>query len=157
VGGTFRTFLLQHSRTFIENACTLDGVLRIAMIGSLLTTKEKPKDIDILVTISEGVDINALAKLGRQLKGKCQTENAGADIFLCSEAGEYLGRTCGYKECHIRASCLGTQCHLGLRVCNDFEEVRLESDLIKNPVLVLWPSVEKWGEIPEDVEQVLLQ
>ena len=48
---TIRAFLLVEVQRFIERACTCPGVRRIALIGSLTTDKENPKDADVLVTV----------------------------------------------------------------------------------------------------------
>jgi hypothetical protein len=63
---------------------------RIALIGSLSTSKPLPKDADVLVTIEDGLDLGRLAA-GRRLKGAAQQINLGADIFLADKEGRYLG------------------------------------------------------------------
>jgi hypothetical protein len=102
-----RTTLLQEALTFVESACRLQGVSRIALVSSLTTNKPKPKDADLLITIDKTIKIKQLAKLGRTFKGRAQALNSGVDIFLCTPAGEYLGRTCRYRECHARVACHG--------------------------------------------------
>ena len=152
-----RIFLLRETRRFIKSASQLAGIRRIALIGSLVTNKESPKDTDLLVTIDESADIESLATLGRKLKGHCQSHNSGADIFLCDTEGTYLGRTCSYVECHPRVACRGTQCHTGSKICNDYGEVRLGENLIETPPLVLWPAVQRQVDVPIGVEATLLQ
>ena len=151
-----RALLLRHARGFIHKASNIEGVERIALIGSFLTDKDEPKEIDLLVTIAETADVEALAQAGRKLKGRCQGHNAGADIFLCNREGKYLGRTCSYRECHPRVACLGRQCHLGTKIKDDFDDVKLSTKLTRNQGLVLWPSVIKRVQIPEDVDKVLI-
>ncbi len=151
-----REHLLTGVRVFVASSSKLSGITRIALIGSLVTDKPEPKDADVLITISEVVDLGHLAQLGRKLKGKAQTRNAGADIFLCSEAGQYLGRTCSYRECHPRVRCLGRQCAMGTWLCDDLGEITLSQTLIKEPPLEIWPKVVKRGYVPADVAAILL-
>ena len=153
---SLRAFLLQEVRHFVNHASKLAGVERIALIGSLVIRKNNPKDADVLVTITPDVDIDALAVLGRRMKGRGQSRNSGADIFLCNPEGEYFGRTCSFRECHPRVRCSGTQCFRGTRICDDFDVVCLNQDLIREPPLILWPSIEHRQPLPEDVEQVLI-
>ena len=75
---SLRQFLLNEIRQFVESASQLDGLSRIALVGSLVTEKENPKDADILITISESTDIDSLVALGRKLKGHAQSRNSGA-------------------------------------------------------------------------------
>ena len=152
-----RVHLLTEVKRFAESASQLSGVSRIALIGSLLTGKELPKDADILVTVCEGVDMDALAAIGRRLKGRAQNRNAGADVFLCSPRGEYLGRTCSYRECHPRMACGGRQCGFGSRICDDLDNLCLARTVVAEPPLELWPKVVKRARIPEDVQSILLE
>jgi hypothetical protein len=151
-----RAYLLGVVAIFLRDALPVRGVQRLAMVGSLTTDKADPKDADVLVTIDDDADLEALAKLGRQLKGAAQKRNRGADIFLASCAGEYLGRICGYRECHPRASCDGRRCNAGNRVCDDFHVVRLGKDLIAKPPLVLWPEVRAYQDLPADTIAIIL-
>jgi hypothetical protein len=77
--------LLLAVRSFVRAARDCRGVLRIALLGSLTTTKAVPKDADVLVTIDGAMDLAGLARAGRRLKGFAQTLNLGADIFLADE------------------------------------------------------------------------
>ena len=153
---TLRAALLKEVGRFVERARHLAGVERIALIGSLTTPKEHPKDADVLTTISNDVDLAALATVARKLKGAGQRRNSGADVFLCNKAGDYLGRTCFYRECHPRMACRGRQCAFSSYLCDDLDEVCLEKRLIVNPPIVLWPEVVPGREVPEDVERLLL-
>lgn len=154
---SLRSFLLSEVRRFVHNASQIPGVIRIALIGSLLTNKPSPKDADLLVTIDSEIDMDSLAAAGRRLEGMCQSRSSGADIFLCDSEGEYLGRTCSWKQCHPRMACLGTQCGTGVRIRNDFDVIRLDTELILQPPLELWPTIVRRGEIPRDVERVLIE
>jgi len=154
---SLRVFLLKEVRRFVNHASKLAGVERMALLGSLTTKKINPKDADVLVTIRPEVDIDTLAALGRRLKGKDQSRNSGADIFLCNPEGEYIGRTCAFRECHPRVRCSGTQCARGTKICNDFDVVCLNQDIIREPPLILWPSIERKLPLPEDVEDFLIR
>jgi predicted nucleotidyltransferase len=154
---SLRVHLLREAKRFVRSASQISGVTRIAVLGSLLTGKESPKDADLLVTIGEGVDTHALAAAGRRLKGRAQNRNAGADIFLCSVAGEYLGRTCSYKDCRPRMACRGRCCGFGSRICDDLDDLRLDRRLVLEPPLEVWPEVVERAWIPPDVRSILLE
>lgn len=80
---------------------------RIALIGSLTTNKSAPKDADVLVIITDEIDLQELATIGRKLRGSGQRMGSGADVFLSDPSGQYIVRTCKYKECHPRVRCTG--------------------------------------------------
>ena len=153
-----RAFLLAEVLAFVRAASKCAGVRRIALVGSLATDKPIPKDADVLVTLDEGLDLAELAPIARRLKGRCNSINRAADIFLCETDGRYIGRVCGYRECHHRALCEAVHC--GFRdqrnhLNDDLHLVTLAPELIQDPPLVLWPAVERRGAIPADVEQIL--
>lgn len=152
-----RAHLLRETVAFVRAAVQCPGVVRIALIGSLTTDKPLPKDADLLVTVEDGFGLLALATIGRRLKGRAGNINCGADIFLCDRTGRYLGRTCSYRECHPRASCQGQSCVDGSHLNDDLDNLTLATDLILNPPLVLWPVVERRGEVPKDVEELLVR
>jgi hypothetical protein len=64
---TLRAALLKEVGRFVERARHLAGVERIALIGSLTTPKEHPKDADVLTTISDDVDL--AAPIGNATRG----------------------------------------------------------------------------------------
>lgn len=156
VSDSLRLHLLREVRRFVQSASQLKGVTRLALIGSLVTEKNTPKDADVLVTIDETVDICSLAALGRKLKGRAQSRGSGADVFLCASIGEYLGRTCSYKDCHPRMACLGRQCGRGTRICDDLENVHLDAKIVSDPPLELWPAIVKRACVPGDVASILI-
>ena len=82
-----RESLLQAVLRFVLEAQNCRGVRRIALIGSLATSKSLPKEADVLVTIEDGLDLGPLAAAGRRLKGLAQQINLGADIFLADTKG----------------------------------------------------------------------
>src|SRR5437899_10130572 len=136
-----RRQLLLAVRAFVRAACTCPGVLRIALIGSLVTSKAIPKDADVLVMINGTMDLGELARAGRRLKGSAQTINLGADIFLADVTGRYLGRICHYRECHPRVACLAQHCGRREHLNDDLHVVTLATELIALPPGGRWPTV----------------
>src|SRR5215831_20351848 len=93
-----REALLDAGFWFIESAIECPGVLGIALIGSVVTSKLAPKDIDLVLYIASDIDLGPLAGLSRRLKGRLQALNLGADLFLASADREYLGRLCSWRD-----------------------------------------------------------
>ena len=71
-------------RRFVRFARDIEGVRRIALIGSLTTDREFLKDIDAFVTVRDDCGLAPVAQLGRQLSGHMNCHRAGADVFLAS-------------------------------------------------------------------------
>jgi len=158
-GSSLRSFLLDEVLRFVERARACPGVRKIALIGSLAKDKNDPKDADLLVTVDDAADLTALATAGRRLKGRAQSRNSGADIFLANSSGNYIGRTCHWRECRpgIRVACDARHCGRRPFLHDDLDDVTLDSALIKSPPLDLWPKVVRRSEIPRDVETRLVQ
>jgi predicted nucleotidyltransferase len=156
---SIRGFLLSEVLHFVERARTCSGVRRIALIGSLARDKDNPKDADVLVTVDDEADLTSLAAAGRRLKGRAQSQNKGADIFLANSSGRYIGRTCHWRECYpgIRASCDARHCGRRAFLHDDLDAVTLDADLIKAPPLELWPTIVRRVELPHDVETHLIE
>jgi len=156
---TIRAALLAEVRQFVERARLIPGVRRIALIGSLTTHKDNPKDADVLVTVDDDADLAQLATAGRKLKGHAQTRNKGADIFLADPSSNYIGRICHWRECRpgIRASCDARHCARRAFLHDDLDDVTLDLSLIKTPPLELWPNIVRRVELPGDVETLLVQ
>jgi hypothetical protein len=142
--------------SFVRAVRDYPGVLRIALLGSLTTTKVIPKDADVLITIDGSLELAQLARAGRRLQGLAQTMNLGADIFLADEHGRYLGRICHYRECHPRAACRAQNCGRREHLNDDLQVVVLSKELIAMPPVTLWPKVVRRVTIPPDVEELLL-
>jgi hypothetical protein len=151
-----RRELLLAVLSFVRTARTCPGVLRIALIGSLATSKAIPKDADLLITIDGTMELAELARTGRRLKGSAQTINLGADIFLADVTGRYLGRICHYRECHPRVACLAQHCGRREHLNDDLHVVTLSKELIAAPPVDLWPNVIRRLSLPADVEALLL-
>ena len=141
---------------FVLAARACPGVQRISLLGSILTAKAIPKDIDVLVTIDAAMDLTRLARFGRRLMGQAQTINLGADIFLADTTGRYLGRICHYRECHPRVLCHAQHCGQRDHLNDDLHIVTLSQELIALPPVELWPKVIRRISVPADVEEALL-
>ena len=110
-----------------------------------------------MLVVADDADLTDLAECGRRLKGHAQSLNRGADVFLADERGQYIGRTCHWKDCRpgIRASCDARHCGQRPYLHDDLDAVCLESALVERPPLTLWPEVEHRGRLPVDVAQVV--
>lgn len=151
-----REYLLHAVKRFVSDARNVSGVVRIAVIGSLLSSKPRPKDADVLISVVDQFDSKTLAECGRRLKGSVQQRNLGADIFVANQTGRYLGRTCSYRECRPRRMCAGSQCGAGGWLCDDLSILTLRRELIEEPPLVLWPNVVVRGTLSCDAREILL-
>lgn len=153
-----RAWLLYAVAVFVDRARQCPGVLRIALLGSLTTCKRTPKDADVLVTVADAADLEPLARAGRQLKGVAQSRNAGADIFLASPAGGYLGRICHWRRCQpfVRAGCMARHCGRRPYLNDDLDVIALASERVTAPPIELWPTVIRRVKVPNDVETRLL-
>lgn len=146
-----RKHLLAGARAFIDRVKSIAGVERIALIGSIATSKKEPNDIDLLVTITTKAIVPEIAAAGRKLKGHAQTINRAADIFLATPNSEYLGRTCPWRECGpgIRTRCHAQHC--GGHLYDDLQVLTLKRELLAEPPLEVFPKVVVRQEIPGDV------
>lgn len=66
---TYRTVILAEILEFVKQACKLNGIKRISLIGSLIREKSYPKDVDLLIRVNDEADLALLAKMVRQLSG----------------------------------------------------------------------------------------
>jgi predicted nucleotidyltransferase len=154
-----RPVLIKEVLEFVKKAKNLTGVQRIALIGSLTTAEPNPKDADLLVTVADDVDLTDLAKLGRQLAGRAQQINRGGEVFLADPQGNYLGRTCHWKECGLgfRTSCDALHCGGRHYLHDDLKTVKLPKSLIQEPPLELWPLIVARVPLPEDVKKEIVE
>ena len=150
-----REILLDAAVGFVQSAARLAAVRRIAVIGSIMTERPRPKDIDLLVYVANDADLGPLATLARRLIGRLQSQCSGADVFLADEDGHYLGRTCLWKVCRpgVRASCDALHCGRRPYLHNDLNTVRLDDAVITAPPLDIGPLVVRRSQIPADVER----
>lgn len=89
--GDRRRSLLVLGADFVRTIRGLKGIEGIALIGSLCTDKVNPKDIDFLLSLQPGMDLQGLAKPGRRLMGSAQGMSSGADMFLVSRQDRITG------------------------------------------------------------------
>jgi predicted nucleotidyltransferase len=152
-----RRQLLDALHRFVMSVRRIAGVQRIAVLGSILTAKPDPKDIDVLVVVADDADLAPLATASRRLQGHAQSFNRGADVFLADERGTYIGRTCRWKDCRpgVRQACDALHCGRRPYLHDDLEAIRLNSSFVLSPPVTLWPSVERRGRLPPDVEEIL--
>ena len=153
-----RNKLIEEALIFIRAAKEIPGVLRIALIGSITTGKVYPHDVDILVTISDDADLAALASLARKMNGHAMSFSSGTDVFLADMHGEYLGRTCPWRECEpgIHAKCDALHCGKRQYLHDDLNKIRLSTTLIARPPIEIWPEIVTRVTVPEDVELELI-
>ncbi|HID50425.1 MAG TPA: hypothetical protein EYP41_00095 [Anaerolineae bacterium] len=156
---SLRHKLLDETLIFTQAASRIPGVTRIALIGSLTTDKIDPKDADLLVTVTDDMDLTDLATAARKLQGHCQSFNRGGEVFLADEQHHYLGRACPWKLCGpgIRASCDALHCGKRPYLHDDLQAVKLSKALIAEPPLELWPQVTARVPVPDDVAERVLR
>ncbi|MFZ1289435.1 MAG: hypothetical protein WAR79_05065 [Melioribacteraceae bacterium] len=154
----YRENLIALVLDFMLSCMKINGVQRIAIIGSLISEKVKPKDVDLLVNISDELDLTHLAKISRRLIGKSGALSSGADIFLVNTQNEYLGRICLWKDCRpgVRLSCDAQNCGKRKYLHDDLETIKLRNDIIDNPSLIIFPNVIRNKPIPNDVENGII-
>ena len=152
-----RGTLLRLALEFVRAARQLRGVLRIAILGSLVTAKSRPKDADVLVSIADHLDLRALARLGRRFQGRTHAINSTADVFLANAENQYIGRVCRYRECHPRVLCRARHCGAREHLNDDLDVVTLGAELVASPPIVVHPVVAAAIEAPADVEKLLLE
>ena len=154
---TIRERFLDETAAFVRAAGAIPGVRRIAVIGSIVTDKPDPKDIDLLVTVTDDADVAPLAVCARRLQGKLQGLNHSADVFLLDERGQYLGRTCHWRVCWpgVRQACDALHCGRRPYLHDDLATITLDKETIAAARLQVWPQVERVGLLPADVERFL--
>ena len=152
-----RSELLNGLQRFVAGACRVAGVRRISLVGSIVTAKSNPKDIDVLVVVSDDADLSVLARHARRLQGYAQGFSRGADVFLANESGDYIGRTCVWKDCRpgIRQACDARHCGRRPHLHDDLHTVTLSRHLVGAPPVTLWPEAERRVKLPADLEAVV--
>jgi uncharacterized protein DUF6932 len=154
-----RVYLLEAAVRFTRAVSQLRGIQSVSLLGSITTTRPNPKDIDLLVVITEEADVAALATQARRLQGSAQQVNLGADIFLADDQGNYLGRTCPWKNCQpgIRVACDALNCGQRPHLHDDLDVIRLSRETVQAPPITIWPAVIRRCDVPEDVTTILGQ
>lgn len=153
-----RARLISEVLVFTRAASALPGITRVALIGSLTTTKPDPKDADVLVTVSDDADLSPLAALARKFQGHAQSFNRSSDVFLMNPQGDYLGRICPWKQCAagLHENCDALHCGQRPYLHDDLRVLRLPTALVAMPPLELWPEIVVRCEVPGDVEMGVL-
>ncbi len=151
--------MLGFAGAFAAEARALVGVERIALLGSILTDKANPKDIDVLVTVGESCDLARLAMLARRMRGRAQSIGRGADLFLGAENGTYLGRACAWRDCRpgVRKACDAIHCGRRPFLHDDLQTVTLPTELVREPPLELFPHLLARCALPADVAVWLVE
>ncbi len=152
-----RQQLLDGLRRFVACVSQIAGIRRIAILGSIVTDKADPKDIDLLVVVTDDADLAPLATCSRRLQGHAQSFNRGADVFLADERGAYIGRACHWKDCRpgVRRACDALHCGRRPFLHDDLDAIRLNSTLVLSPPVTVWPCVERRLQLPPDVEEIV--
>ncbi|MHB8871951.1 MAG: hypothetical protein ACYC5G_05860 [Candidatus Doudnabacteria bacterium] len=155
----YRQNLIKLVLDFVISCKEIDGVDRISIIGSLIYSKVKPKDVDLLITISDALDLTHLAKISRRLQGKSGELTGGADIFLANRNNEYLGRICIWKDCRpgVRMSCDAQNCGMRKYLHDDLGVIKIAKEVVEKPSLILYPNLVRNTLVPEDVEEELIK
>lgn len=78
---SLRPFLIGEVFRFIDAIRSIAGIDKIALVGSLTTDKPDPKDVDILVTVADDLDLTALATESRRLKVELKPGTEGLTSF----------------------------------------------------------------------------
>ena len=154
----YRENIIQLVYEFFVSCLKINSVKRIAIIGSILTQKEKPNDVDLLLTIPDDLELNRLAKFCRVLQGKSGQIGGGADVFVVNLNNKYLGRICIWKVCKfgVRMRCDADNCGKREYLHDDLSVIKLSKELIDNPPLILFPKIIRNVSIPLDVEEGLI-
>ncbi len=153
-----RLQLIEEAFGFVTKAQTIPGVTRVALIGSLTTDKPNPKDVDLLVSVTDEANLAPLAALGRKLQGHTMSFGSGGEVFLANPQGQYIGRTCPWKVCKpgVRLRCDALHCGRRPYLHDDLEAIRLSEELIMTPPIELWPHLVLRVSVPKDVEKCLI-
>ncbi|HOG45137.1 MAG TPA: UPF0158 family protein [Anaerolineae bacterium] len=153
-----RGLLIAEALAFVQAASKVAGVQRIALLGSLTTDEPDLDDVDLLVTVADEMDLAPLAALARRMQGHAQSFGRGADVFLADPRGNYLGRTCPWRECRpgIRMGCNAEHCGRRQYLHDDLRELHLATSLVLEPPLELWPRVAVRVPVPGDVQEGLI-
>jgi len=149
--------MLEMAALFVNVASHIAGVRRVALIGSITDEKPEPKDLDLLVTVENDLDLTVLARLGRQVRGRLQSTNRGCDVFLADADNNYIGRLCIWRQCGpgIRATCDARHCGRREFLHDDLDDISLGADLIREPPVELWPTRIKHRPIPADLAAII--
>jgi hypothetical protein len=106
---SIRPYLLAGVLRFVRAARNVEGVVRIALIGSLATDKLNPKDADLLVTIRDDADLAPLAALGANSRATPSSATGAARSFSARRKGRILGAPAPGKIAGSSSACAATR------------------------------------------------
>ena len=95
-----REQLLEGLRRFVVSARQIGGVRRIAVLGSIVTTKPDPKDIDVLVAVADDADLTPLATCSRRLPQNEQRRFSRSSPNMGMDGHSFGLRTPAYEPVH---------------------------------------------------------
>jgi hypothetical protein len=92
---------------FVRFVAPVQGIRSIPFMGMIVTKWADSKNIDLLVIVTETMDLAPLAACARWVQDRARSFSRGGDLFLADKGGHYLARTWLWKDCRssIRASC----------------------------------------------------
>ena len=146
-----RRALLLAVCSFVRAARICPGVLRIALMGSLVTNKPIPKDADVLVTIDDTTDLTGLARAASAPQGVCSNHQPSSLMRLGVTSDAFASIASAIRAWHASPSIAdaaptSTMTHV----------VTLSKELLAAPPIDLWPDVVPRVKVPPDVEALLL-
>jgi hypothetical protein len=136
-----------------------DATLQAALLGSIVTTKANPEDIDVLMVVSDGGKSGTAGAVCVETAGYTQGVNRGADVFLADKRSRSIGRICHWKDCRpgVRQACDALHCGRRPFLHDDLTAIRLNSAVVQALPVTVWPIVERRVELPPDVEEMVLR
>jgi predicted nucleotidyltransferase len=109
-----RQQLLVGLRRFVVSVRQMAGVRRIAILGSIVTAKQDPTDVDVLVVVADDADLAPLATASRRLcRGTprvsigvltCFSPTSGTRTSAEHVGGRGAGRACGRRRTRSQRS-----------------------------------------------------
>ncbi len=153
-----RARLLHEMLSIVRAVRKVPGVVRVALIGSMVSDAPQPRDADLLVTVTDDANLGPLAKLGRRWRSHVQSLHCSGDIFLADTRDLYLGRTCPWRECGTVEipQCDARHCGERRYLHDDLGTIKLPRSVIAEPPIELWPELLPRAVVPADVEMLLL-
>lgn len=127
----------QSINMFVESVSKIDGIIEIALFGSLVTGKKRiAKDIDLMVFIEDINCIDKLALCHRRVLGKF---HANPDVFVFTKNKQFLGNICRRKECPARSvDCQVLDCGKIKYIRKRQNLIFNERNIFKNKPRLLW-------------------
>lgn len=139
----------QSINKFVELVSKIDGIIEIALFGSLATGKKRiAKDIDLMVFIEDMDCIDKLATCHRKVLGQY---HSSPDVFVFTKDKHFLGNVCHRRECPSQSvDCQVLDCgnikYLEKRQGFTFNE----RSIFKNKPRVLWLNPQYEVSISEE-------